>query len=258
MLDFIGQFNNRELAITIWIIILAVWAVSSKKIRPSVVSLVKAFFACKLTLGYVAMGMYISVVLIVLRYIGVWRKTSPATILIWIICVAFMMLFKSDHANKHDFFKSKVKENLRVVVIMEFIVNFYTLSFWLELLFIPLMAVIGGMMAIAERDSQYDPVRKLLNGFMVLVGIFLTGYAFRMAVLDFKGFATIATLESFVLPILLTLAFLPFVYLVAIYTTYESLFIRLQFFIKDQSLLKYTKKRTLQVFHFRLVATTVR
>lgn len=254
MLDFIGQFNNRELAITIWIITLAVWAVSSKKIRPSVVSLVKAFFAWKLTLGYVAMGMYISVVLIALRYMGVWRKTSPATILIWIICVAFMMLFKSDHANKHDFFKSKVKENLRIVVIMEFIVNFYTLNLWLELLFVPLMAVIGGMMAIAERDSQYDPVRKLLNGFMVLVGIFLTGYAFRMAVVDFKGFATIATLESFVLPILLTLAFLPFVYLVAIYTTYESLFIRLQFFIKDQSLLKYTKKRTLQVFHFRLVA----
>lgn len=217
-------------------------------------SLVKAFFAWKLTLGYIAMGMYISVVLIALRYMGVWRKTPPATILIWIICVAFMMLFKSDHANKHDFFKSKVKENLRIVLIMEFIVNFYTLDLWLELLFVPLMAVVGGMMAIAERDSQYDPVRKLLNGFMVLVGIFSTGYAFRMAVVDFKSFATIATLESFILPILLTLAFLPFVYLVAIYTTYESLFIRLQFFIKDQSLLKYTKKRTLQVFHFRLVA----
>ena len=254
MQDFLGQFNNRELAITIWIIIVTVWAVSSKKIRPSVLSLVKAFFAWKLTLGYVAMGTYISVVLIALRYMGVWRNTPLATILIWIICVAFMMLFQSDHANKHDFFKSKVKENLRIVVIMEFIVNFYTLNLWLELLFVPLMAVIGGMMAIAERDSQYDPVRKLLNGFMVLVGIFLTGYAFRMTVVDFKKFATIATLESFVIPILLTLVFLPFVYLVAIYTTYESLFIRLQFFIKDQSLLKYTKKRTLQVFHFRLGA----
>lgn len=254
MFDFIDQFSNRELAITIWIITGAVWAVSSKKIRPSVVNLVRAFFAWKLTVGYVAMGVYISVVLFSFRYMGIWRKTPPATILIWIICVAFMMLFKSDHANKHDFFKSKVKENLQIVVIMEFLVNFYTLSLWLELLLVPLMAMVGGMMAIAERDSQYDPVRKLLNGFIVLLGIFISGYAFRMAVVDFKKFATIDTLENFILPILLTLTFMPFVYLVAIYVTYENLFIRLQFFIKDPSLLKYTKKRTLQVFHFRLVA----
>jgi len=253
MLDFISQISNRELAITLWIITVAVWALTSAKIRPSVVSLVKAFFAWKLTLGYLAMSLYISVVLIVLRYMGVWSKTPPATILIWIVCVAFMMLFNADNANKHDFFKSKLKENLRIIVVMEFIINFYTLDFWLELLFVPLMAVVGGMMAIAERDSQYEPVRKLLNGFMALTGILLTAYAFRMVVVDFKKFATIATLETFVLPILLTLAFLPFVYLVAVYSTYESLFIRLQFFIKDPSLLKYTKRRTLQVFHIKLV-----
>lgn len=216
--------------------------------------LVKAFFAWKLTIGYIAMVLYISVILIALRYIGIWSKTPPATILICIICVAFMMLFKADKANKHDFFKSKVKENLQIVIVMEFIINFYTLDLWLELLFVPLMAVVGGMMAIAERDNQYEPVRKLLNGFMVVTGIFLTGYAFRMAVIDFRKFATIATLESFILPILLTLDFLPFVYLIAIFMTYESLFVRLQFFIKDPSLLKYTKTRTLQVFHLRLVA----
>ena len=254
MLNFIAQFSNRELAITIWIITVAIWAVSSAKIRPSVVSLVKAFFAWKLTLGYIAMGIYISVVLIALRYMGVWSKTPPATIFIWIICVAFMMLFKADNANEHDFFKTKIKENLPIVVVMEFIINFYTLDLWFELLFVPLVAMVGGMMAIAERDSQYEPVRKLLNGFLALTGIFLTGYAFRMAVIDFKKFATIATLESFVLPIFLTLAFLPFVYLIAVYATYESLFVRLQFFVKDPALLKYTKKRTLQVFHLRLVA----
>jgi hypothetical protein len=75
-----------------------------------------------------------------------------------------------------------------------------------------------------------------------------------MAVVDFNKFASMSTLENFIIPILLTLTFLPFVYLVAVYVAYENLFIRLQFFIKDPSLLKYTKKRILQVFHFRLVA----
>lgn len=254
MLDFIDQFTNRELAITIWIITFAVWSVFSVRTRPSVVSLVKAFFAWKLTLGYVAMGLYISIILTALRYIGIWSKTPPATILIWIICVAFMMLFKADNVNKHDFFKSKVKDNLRIVIVMEFIINFYTLDLWLELLLVPLMAVIGGMMVIAERDDQYEPTRKLLNGFMVVIGIGMTLYALRMTVVNYNKFATIATLESFILPIILTLAFLPFVYLTAIFMTYESLFVRLQFFIKDPSILNYTKIRTLQVFHLKLAA----
>jgi hypothetical protein len=202
MLDFIGQFSNRELAITIWIITVTVWAASSTKIRPSILSLVKAFFAWKLTLSYLAMGMYISVILIALRCIGIWSKTSLATILVWILCVAFMMLFKADNANNPDFFKTKLKENLRVVVVMEFVINFYTLDLWVELLLVPLLAVVGGMMAIAERDSQYEPVRKVLNIFMALTGLFLTGYAIRMAIINFKRFATMSTLETFIIPII--------------------------------------------------------
>jgi len=165
-----------------------------------------------------------------------------------------MMLFKANSTNKHDFFKSKVKDNLRIVIVMEFIINFYTLDLWLELLLVPLMAVVGGMMAIAELDDRHEPVRKLLNGFMVVAGIALTLYALRMAVVDFNKFATIATLESFFLPIILTFAFLPFVYMTVIFMSYESLFVRLQFIIKDPSLLKYTKIRTLQVFHLKLAA----
>lgn len=253
-IDFISQFNNRELAITIWLIILVGWLGSSSKVRPSVINLVKAFIAWKLIIGYMAMGIYITIVLVVLKCFGIWSKTSTATILIWIICVAFVMLFKADKENKYDFFKIKAKENLRFLVVIEFIINFYAMDIWLELLFVPLMAVLGVILAIVERDSKYEPLHKLLNGFIFIIGVLFMGYAFIMIVVDFKSFASISTLENFVLPILLTLFFLPFVYMVAVYATYEILFIRLKYIIKNPLLFKYAKMRTFQVFHFRLAA----
>jgi len=42
--------------------------------------------------------------------------------------------------------------------------------------------------------------------------------------------------------------FLPFIYFVALYASYEILFVRLGFFVKDKSLLIHVKKKTLLAF----------
>lgn len=116
----------------------------------------------------------------------------------------------------------------------------------------PLFAIIGAMIALCERDSKYKSVRIFLNRLMVALGLVLAAYAIYMMVADFKQFAAIATLENLLLPIVLTLAFLPFVYLVAAYATYEDLFTRLGFFIRDEPLLKYAKWKTLRTFGLSL------
>jgi hypothetical protein len=250
--DFIQQFSNRELAIAIWIVAFAGWAVCSRKTRASSLHLLKAFFAWKLTVGYLAMLSYVSLVLLALRALGVWQSTSVATILIWFVCVAFGMLFQWERANEPSYFRNAIRENIRLTILVEFVVNFYVLNLWLELLLVPLFAIIGAMIALCERDSKYDSVRVFLNSFMIAVGLALATYAMYMMITDFNQFATIANLENLFLPIILTLTFLPFVYLAVAFATYENLFLRLGFFIRDKSLLKYAKWKTLRAFGLSL------
>jgi hypothetical protein len=50
----------------------------------------------------------------------------------------------------------------------------------------------------------------------------------------------------------MSLAFLPFLYIMALFVTYENLFVRLRFFIKDDKLVRFTKVRTLFAFNVRL------
>src|SRR3989339_1948485 len=107
---------------------------------------------------------------------------------------------------------------------------------------------LGGMIAIAETNEKNEIVKRLLNYIMAFIGLAFTGYAIYMVVTDFEHFATLKNFENFYLPILLTIMFLPFVYFAALYAGYESLFVRLRFFISDVALLKYVKKKTILAF----------
>ena len=51
-------------------------------------------------------------------------------------------------------------------------------------------------------------------------------YALERVVTDFHGFVSVRTVEDFIAPSLLTLAFVPFVYAVALYSGYQLLFVR--------------------------------
>jgi hypothetical protein len=87
---------------------------------------------------------------------------------------------------------------------------------------------------------------------MAIIGTFFIGYALYMTVSDFNNFFRLNNFESFILPVLLTLMFLPFIYFWALYANYETLFIRLQFFVRDKSLLRYVKKKTILAFRLNL------
>jgi hypothetical protein len=191
---------------------------------------------------------YITLVIIPLNAVGIWKLPHLPVTLLWVLCVAFVMLFEFSKANDQNFFKDAIKDNLKGLIVLEFLINLYVFDLWVELILVPVFGILGGMIAIAETDEKYEIVKKLLNYIMAFIGLTFTGYAIYMVVADFEHFATLENFENFYLPILLSIMFLPFVYFAALYAGYEALFVRLQFFVKDGALLKYVKKKTILAF----------
>lgn len=247
-INLFQKFSNRELAIAIWILIAVIWALSQPKIRKSLFQIIKAFFAWKLAISYVIVFSYITLMIIPLNAVGIWKFAHLKITILWVLCVAFVKLFEFSKTNDQKFFKDAIKGNLKGLIVLEFFINLYVFDLWVELFLVPVFGILGGMIAIAETDEKYEIVKKLLNYIKAFIGLAFIGYAIYMVVTDFEHFATLENFENFYLPILLTIMFLPFVYFAALYASYESLFVSLRFFVSDVALLKYVKKKTILAF----------
>jgi hypothetical protein len=162
------------------------------------------------------------------------------------------MLFKFSNATDTDFIKNSIIDNFKILVVLEFIINLYVFNLWIELLLVPFSALIGGMIAIAESDDKYTTVKKFLNTILSIMGFIFIGHAIHQITNDFDSFLSKNNLVDLILPICLTVMFLPFIYFIALFANYEQLFIRMPFFIKDKDVLSYSKRKIVYEFKFNL------
>lgn len=250
--DIFLAINNREKAIILWLIILVVLASLKTSIRNSIKHLINAFFQKKLVQIYLAMILYVVGVTILLKKFEFWDVKNLPTTLKWFFIVAFVMLFNFEKANNPDYFKNSLRDNLKVLVIVEFIVNLYVFNILVEFLVFPIILMLSIILALSETDSKYESVNKFLNGTFAIIGIFLLFYAVNQIISDFSGFITYKNLNDFYQPILYSLAFIPFVYLVALYSNYETFFVRLSFFVEDKSVLRYAKFKSIYAIKFNI------
>ena len=152
------------------------------------------------------------------------------------------------------FFKHSVIGNLRLLAILQFVIGIYSLPLLVELFLVPFMIVVGMMIPIAEADIKYLQVKKLLNVIVISFGLFTLAYTAYMLATDFKALGQEKTFYDFIVPALLTVMYLPFVFAIMIYSTYETVFMQLQFTVQDRRLRRLAKFYAGVLFNFRLDA----
>lgn len=162
------------------------------------------------------------------------------------------MILSHAKVNEDNYFIDTIKEHFRVLVIIEFMINFYVFSLPVELIVFPLLSLLGVMIVISEAKKEYEQARKLLNLINSTVGLYLLIHVFYMVITDFSNFAKYENLQTFIIPILLSILFLPFVYFMTLFINYETLFIRLSFVTKEKTILSYAKKMFIITFGISL------
>ena len=246
------NLNNRELSIAVWAIAFLLFIFFNNKTRSASISLIKIFFAKKLLILNVVTLLYIFATILALHILNIWDFSCIKITLIWTVCVAFAMLFRLRKERTVDFFKQNIRDNIKIIVFLEFIANLYVFSFWFEIIFIPFSALAGIIAAIAESDPKHNTTKQIINYTFIIIGIFFISYASYNIITNFDDFATKENLIDFTLPILLTAMFIPFIYLIALYLNYESLFLRMSFIVKDKELLSYAKRKIFLSFGINL------
>ena len=251
---FSQQFNKREIAVIFWLGVSTLLALSYKNIRKSLFDVLKSLFQIKIFSVIIFAILYTSLLVFILAKAEIWEWMLLKDTIYWFFGVAFVLLINTNKANQEKgFFSNILKDNLKIILVLEFILTSYTFNLIAEIILIPILAFVGVMSAFAETKREYLPVKKLFDFILSLIGFLLIVFAIGKMFSDFQAIATSDNLRTFILPPLLTLGFIPFVYFLALMITYETLFVRIKFLNKDNDdLIKFTKQKIFQFCHLSL------
>ena len=83
MKEFIGSFNNREIAIVIWIILFLFIVLVKKSIRVTFLNFVKICLSPRFIVLFVILVTHILLVILYLIEIGFWKKYLLKDTIIW-------------------------------------------------------------------------------------------------------------------------------------------------------------------------------
>lgn len=245
-------FNNRELATGFWVTIFFIWAMTKKDVISSLKQVIKVLLSKFIVIPFLIMVVYTLIMVAGLDFIGLWEEHQIKNVVFWFFSAAVYSFFQITKASEERYyFSNAIKDNLKIIVVLQFIISVYTFSLWAELLFVPFMALLGGMIALSQAREEHKTVEKLLNGLFETIGVFILIFTLYKLITNFGEFGKVKSIYDLLIPTTLSLLLLPFLYLLAVFNNYQSIFIRLKYFIKDTEVLKYAKLASIKKCHFR-------
>jgi len=239
-------FTSREVSTGIWLIIIIIPILVI--LRARIKDLLKSFFHYKILIPIFIMLLYLSGIVYFLFILELWNLDLLKDTIIWVFFVGLLMLFKYSTSNdKVNFPKEIIIDNMRLLIIFEFIVNTYSFPLYIEIFLVPLVSFFVLIGIVANRSPKYIKVSKLINIIQIIIGLFILGYSIFRIILDFEQFASLKTLKDFLLAPILTLFTIPFIYCFLLYINYENVFIRLELGRnKEKGLKRYAKMRIIR------------
>ncbi|GAA5135351.1 MULTISPECIES: hypothetical protein [Colwelliaceae] len=244
--------NNREIATGIWAIVFLIWAFTIKNVRALFRQIVEIFFSRFIIVSFILMAVYTLAMIAAIDSFGLWESHQIKNVIFWFFSAASYSFFQITKASDEPYYFSKaIKDNLKIIVVIQFVLSVYTFSLWVELIFIPLMVVIGGMIAVSQQKEEHKIVEQLLTKLTEAIGLFIVIFTVYKLITAFGELGQLKTIYDLIIPTALSLLLLPFLYLLAVFNNYQSIFVRLGLFIKDPQLLKYAKLTSIRKCHLR-------
>ena len=243
------ELNTREIATLIWLGIVVTILLVMPTMRQPLSRLLRAFTQKKILQVFAFFALYVGAMIWFLHAIRIWDWDQLKNTIIWTFSVALIAVLRSNKIpDEPGYFRKWIIENFEVLAFIQFLVTLYTYPLWVELLVIPLVTLLTCMIVVGDRDPKTKQAVSVLTNILALFSLGFFGLALVMTVVDFWNYATIQTWRDFYTPILLTLVFLPFIFVLYVLMSYESAFVSLFFNIKDKKLRRWAQWRAILAF----------
>ena len=216
------DFNNREIAIGVWLALVLLVMLHQKAIRLSLLRLLRTVLQVKIVVPLLSLLVYVSIIIALLSMIGLWSKVLLKDTVYWFVGVGLVLFGKSvEYKNFMREWNKLVKEQIGILVVLTFIMNSYTFSLPVELLLVPLAVAIVMITTVADMNKGFADIARLFGIIQAVLGWLVLIAAFAKAINDYTAFATLKSIQRFFLPFALTVFAIPFMYALALYARYD-------------------------------------
>lgn len=221
-------FSTREIASAIYAFALIIWLCTRKKGVKSLINVIKA--TCKPIILFPVLFLFVYAAIIVygLQFFSFWDWVLLKDVILWVLFVATPIFFKAGTRKLGTYpFAKMVLDNFLGSAILEFFIGSFTFSLGAELVTIPVFTFITIIREYDRDNPKHTKYQKVYNGVAMFAGLVLLFFTIKTAidVIDIDGI--IPTLASFCIPIIFSVAFLPIIYLLALWAQYHDLFVQI-------------------------------
>jgi hypothetical protein len=227
------DLTNRDLAFLVWLTVVAVLVLVRPGGRRGVMDLVRLVRG-KIAVLLLAYASWTAGAVAVASRFGFWDAGFLKDTLVWFAVPGMALLFGFQKAYQgQGFYGRTLVRVIGLTALVEFYVTLGAFDLWVELLLLPALVLLSGMSAVAGMKPETRAVKQFVDRLTALVGVLLLIATAAYLVRNWEQLDKSALALTFVLPIWLTVATLPFVFLFSLLANYETTFVRIDFFAHD-------------------------
>jgi hypothetical protein len=215
--------NTREIAILVWTVLFAAFALGKPDIRRSILSLLKLLATTRILAGLIlGAAVYVVGVAAILSRIGYWQMSMTSIAVVWFISFGLVALFNTKNVDA-AYFRRLALRNLGLAVLVEFIVNLHTFPLPVELALVPLAIAVVLVQVVAAADPNVQAAQRVLAWLVVIPGLIAIAYSAAYFAAHAGRVANAEKGKEFLLPFLLTVGFLPALVLVRYLIVWQTM-----------------------------------
>ena len=234
----LSVFSNRELAFLIWLIILLSYFLIKNKWRYHLKRIAISAFTLKLVAIYTTLVIYASIIVILLYLLNIWGIFLLKDTVIWLIFSALGTAFTLNRIKDFGYFTDLIKSNIAVTAIVQFMINLYSFSLATELIALPVVVFITALSVYSEYytedDKDYKKAHSCLNKLLIIIGLAYLGFTLYKTIIEFNTTNWNDVSQQFLLPLILTILFIPYYWGLTLYMNYEIMFITINVIFRDK------------------------
>ncbi len=243
-MEYFDLLDSREYALVIWIIVIFFICILFKKNRNNLLRALKNLINKTLFYLFATLFLYLTAVLFFLSNVGLWNVNLIPETVVWFFGIAIITLLNIQQlSDDSDFFKKIIIKNINpnLIFVIGFLINIQTFPLYIELILLPLSTIYLFFLLLSKN-------KKLINCVTNIFGFFLIIYALYNAFANYQNFEILTQLHWFVLPVLLTVMYLPFLYVTSLFAYYQKIFMNIDKFIEKNKYLRFAIKRKILLF----------
>jgi hypothetical protein len=241
-----GIFTTREIAIFIYGILLLAYVLVRKKGKDILLPIIKAACHIKLIIPFCVVLLFAAGFVWVCTYLPFWDWIYVKDIVFWVLFAGVPVCFNATNRQLEEhYFRNILIDNLKFTALVEFVTGTFTFPIIGELMLQPILV----FFVILESSlvKKTETTKKVVDGLIGIAGLIIIGLTIKSMVASIGEIYFVDILVGLVLPIVLSIIYLPVAYFFALYAKYELLFLRMGFKETDDKKLKISHR--IKVLH---------